>query len=137
MAIWDAARCLKWEAVGRGVRCVGRWWPGPEMAVCELAGGMTTAQEIAVADFLRGETGKAYDWAGVIRFLTRVRRTEPLEKRWFCSELAAVAFAVAGVQLLRREADQISPALLYASPLLRPVKLTIAPSTDATETASA
>lgn len=65
--------------------------------------------------------GKKYDWAGIWGFLRRRKREDP--KKWFCSELAAHCLERCGIQCLRLPAWKISPVMLCASPILKPVAL--------------
>jgi uncharacterized protein YycO len=67
-------------------------------------------------NFLLGEVGKPYDFRAVFRFVSRVPATK--NNRWFCSELAAAAFAHAGMPLLHQEPEHISPRDLAMSPFL-------------------
>lgn len=68
-----------------------------------------------VEDFMRSQVGKPYDFLGIIRFLFRL---DSANEAWFCSELVAEAFALAGIPLLNREAHRISPACIGSSPLM-------------------
>lgn len=68
-------------------------------------------------EFLNGEIGKPYDWAGIMGFVRR-RETQNREK-WFCSELVFEAFLRFDLPLLKRiDSHKVYPALLAYSPLL-------------------
>ena len=64
--------------------------------------------------------GCKYDWAGIYGFLRRKKRQNP--NKWFCSELAAHCLELAGIQAQRLPAWKISPVMLCASPILKPVQ---------------
>lgn len=81
-------------------------------------------QERQVIAFMRRELGKNYDWAAVLKFISR-RRHRP-DDRWFCSELVFEAFKSAGVALLHNiEGYQVSPGSLGMSSRLYPVVGTV------------
>lgn len=81
---------------------------------------MTDAQRHSVAEFLRGQLGKKYDWTMVLRFISRRQASRSQSEKWFCSELVFAAFKKAGIDLLgRTEPWECSPGLLARSPLLR------------------
>jgi uncharacterized protein YycO len=68
--------------------------------------------------FLFRQCQKKYDYAGVVRFVTREKAQD--DDTWFCSELVYAAFQKAGIKLLNvDEAWKVSPALLAMSPYLR------------------
>ena len=72
-----------------------------------------------VVEFLESQVGKKYDFRSVFRFLTRQPEHPDDKDKWFCSELASMAFMRAGYCLLKRiEPWAISPALLSYSPRL-------------------
>lgn len=50
-----------------------------------------------------------YDYLQVLRFLTRVHRREPVDRRLFCSEAVSIAFRKAGLQLLNADDSVIAP----------------------------
>jgi len=66
----------------------------------------------AVIAAARAQLGKPYDWIGLAGFGLR-RSAWQNDARWFCSELVAHAFAVAGYPLLRSEPWRVSPPMLY------------------------
>lgn len=69
--------------------------------------------------FLEKQLGKKYDYFGVLRFITRKRKSSA---RWFCSELAFAAARAAGTELLRNvDCSQVSPGMLSMSPYLNRV----------------
>ena len=68
---------------------------------------------------LLNEVGKAYDFHGCARFLSR--RDAPLDDRWFCSELAAWALKQSNLTLQRIPASHMAPAHVAMSRFLRPV----------------
>lgn len=81
---------------------------------------MTAFESSILLNFLRMQVGKPYDYLGVARFLTRSKDSDLVNRKWFCSELAAAAFKHAHHPLLNvEESWKISPALLAMSPLLR------------------
>ena len=105
VAIWDDETLECWEAVGsRGVLHHFDWWPSPkDMQVCTIEAEGLNELRPRIREFLNSQVGKGYDWLAITRFLTRrMRPYDASEKRWFCSELAAAAFAVVGIDLLRR-----------------------------------
>lgn len=70
-------------------------------------------------DWAVTQIGKRYDFAMVWKFIPRGRETDRSKDRWFCSELAAMAFTVAGYPLLERiPPSETSPGELVRSPLL-------------------
>lgn len=69
--------------------------------------------------WLDGRVGAGYDFVSVFRFVTR-RDKDDSSERWFCSELAAGAFQVAGHYLLHQRFHLVTPGMLAASPLLCP-----------------
>jgi uncharacterized protein YycO len=101
---------------GDGVR--EKWLEDREgVEVFEIA-GMTSAQSLAIENWLEGKKGLEYDWRGVFRFLSR-RKPKKENNKWFCSELVFQGCAKAGIALLARtKAVEVSPALLARSPFL-------------------
>ena len=67
-------------------------------------------------DWALEQVGMPYDYRGVLKFVSR--RPASINGRWFCSELAAAACAVGGVDLLRIPAHESSPRDVAASPVL-------------------
>jgi uncharacterized protein YycO len=104
-----------------GVRLIDNPFEGhdPATVVQVLACSCLTAeQEQRIADFLVGEIGAPYDYWGVLRFVSRRDRPNPL--KWFCSELAFAAFQQAGIDLLARVPSwRVSPGDVAHSPLLK------------------
>lgn len=65
------------------------------------------------------QVGKRYDFRMVSRFLSRLGETSGSKEKWFCSELAAMAFVVGGYPLLeRQEPYATAPGDLVTSPLI-------------------
>ena len=67
--------------------------------------------------FLSKQLGKKYDFASVVRFITR--REAPADDKWFCSELVLAALKRGGVELLRLPPSEASPRDVSISPLLQ------------------
>ena len=88
--------------------------PGTQVDIFEVP--TTPEQDAIIRSFLLAQVGKKYDFAGVVRFMSR-RDKDNIDK-WFCSELAFAAFQLAGVYLLRRiRAFQVDPVRLITSPV--------------------
>jgi uncharacterized protein YycO len=67
--------------------------------------------DVAIA-WLEQQVGKPYDWMALLSFI--VHRDWASPKRWFCSELAAMAWDKGGSPLFRRDAVfRISPGMLW------------------------
>ena len=78
-------------------------------------------QCLAVRDFLLDQVGKPYDFAGVLRFLSRREKNNP--DKWFCSELAFSAFRYAQLNLLERiEPHHVDPVTMMTTPYARFIK---------------
>jgi len=81
---------------------------------------ITEEQRKNVVNFCLSQMGKPYDYIGLASFL--VYKELQKDDRWFCSEIAYVAYKQAGIRLQRRvKQDFISPRDLYISPLLKPI----------------
>jgi uncharacterized protein YycO len=81
---------------------------------------ITGEERTNVVRFCLSQIGKAYDFLGLASFLFYKQLQS--DSRWFCSELAYVAYKQAGIRLQRRvKQDFISPRDLYISPLLKPI----------------
>ena len=81
---------------------------------------ITEEQREHVVKFCFSQIGKPYDFMGLGSFLLYKEMQQ--DSRWFCSELAYVAYKQAGIRLQRRvKQDFVSPRDLYISPLLKPV----------------
>jgi hypothetical protein len=110
-----------WEArPATGVRKYHQWWPAPGDFVASAPIELEPDERARMISFLDAQVGKRYDWASVLRFVSR-RKTDPFQatRRWFCSELAHAAWTVGtGIPLLRLPSSEISPGLLAASPFL-------------------
>ena len=86
----------------------------------DVKGASAVDWDNAIA-FAMSHVGARYDYAGVIRFVTRTKGPWQND-RWFCSELVYEAFARFGIELLARvDAENVSPAMLGFSPLLVPI----------------
>lgn len=104
---------------GAGVRCrTLDDWDGVE---AYSVVGVTDEQWPRIIASAWGELGCGYDYASIVRFLTRTRA--PSNTRWFCSELVfAKIFSSTGIALLgRTTASEESPQSLRKSPLLNPI----------------
>jgi uncharacterized protein YycO len=67
--------------------------------------------EAAIA-WLETQVGKPYDWTALLSFI--VHRDWASPNKWFCSELAAMAWDKGGSPLFRRDAVfLISPGMLW------------------------
>lgn len=66
----------------------------------------------AVIAAARSQLGKPYDWLGVAGIGFRRRWQD--EDAWFCSELVAWAFEVAGAPLFRTGYWRVTPQTIYA-----------------------
>lgn len=66
----------------------------------------------AVIAAARSQIGKPYDWSGVLGFGFRRRWQD--DDAWFCSELVAWAFEVAGAPLFRTGYWRVTPQTIYA-----------------------
>ncbi len=96
--------------------------PGTTVKVFEVT---TKVDEAGVVRFAKYQLGKKYDFGSILRFLSR--RAEPVDNKWFCSELVAAACAAGGVNLLSRVTphSHLSPRDISLSPLLRQVETSI------------
>lgn len=131
------SRAIRWQTRSRYSHAAARMpdgriieaWQGAGVRVKRLSDwsdidafrvrGMTGAQWETAICLMRAQLGKAYDYRGVLRFLSR--RGPKEDDRWFCSELVFHALHHAGVDLLARVgAGAVSPAMLSWSPLLEP-----------------
>lgn len=82
---------------------------------------MTDMERENVVKFCFSQIGKPYDFIGLASFLLYKEMQQ--EDRWFCSELAYVAYKQAGIRLQRRvKQDFVSPRDLFLSPLLKPIE---------------
>ena len=114
-----------WEAWRKGVTCARdiseNHTPGTTVELYHVP--MTHEARLRVRDFLLSQQGKGYDWSGALSFITRPRRRQNNQDRWFCSELVFEAFRAGGINLLMRiPAHKVYPGLLAYSPLLAHVK---------------
>jgi uncharacterized protein YycO len=75
--------------------------------------GITEPYAQDVETFCRSKVGCPYDWAGVLRFVTRNRPLE--DDRWFCSELVAAGFRAAGYPLTNAVPSKTYPGMLATS----------------------
>ncbi len=67
----------------------------------------------------RTQLGKQYDYAAILRFVTRKQSERTDNGKWFCSEYAFVASQKAGVTLLKRvDPVNVSPGHFILSPYL-------------------
>lgn len=83
---------------------------------------MTEEQGRKALDFALSQVGRGYDYLGVLRFISRSSMLD--DDRWFCSELVMESLRRADVRLFERvHSWEVSPGMLAASPLLRPVPL--------------
>lgn len=83
---------------------------------------ISTEQEAKIAEFLRKQLGKPYDYSAVARFVSRRKAGRSSSEKWFCSELVFAACLYADVILLRdTQPWEVSPSMLARSPLLEPI----------------
>jgi len=76
--------------------------------------------EKAVRKFAEAQLGDRYDYASIVRFVTRAQAIRQDSGKWFCSELAFAAMAKGGIKVLSRiEPWEVSPEMLAISPLLK------------------
>lgn len=81
---------------------------------------MLSVERQNVLKFCFSQIGKEYDFVGLSSFL--LYKQNQNYSKWFCSELAYVAYKQAGIRLQRRlKQDFVSPRDLYLSPLLKDV----------------
>src|SRR3989304_1447230 len=77
---------------------------------------MTDAERENVVKFCFSQLNKPYDFIGLASFLLYKELQQ--DDKWFCSELAYVAYKQAGIRLQRRvKQDFVSPRDLLISPL--------------------
>lgn len=67
--------------------------------------------------FCKSQIGKPYDYTALLGNL--VHRDWQEQDSWFCSELIAAAFEQAGLPLLSKQTNRITPGMLLASPWLQ------------------
>ncbi|MFH0878564.1 MAG: hypothetical protein V2A34_02515 [Lentisphaerota bacterium] len=78
---------------------------------------LTEGEESGLEEFLLSQKGKAYDWAGILAFASRLEIQS--QDKWFCSELLFAGFDKIKKPLLARiPAWKVPPGLLLNSPLL-------------------
>jgi uncharacterized protein YycO len=81
---------------------------------------ITEEERKNVVNFCLSQIGKPYDFVGLASFL--LYKEMQSDNRWFCSEIAYIAYKQAGIRLQRRvKQDFISPRDLYISPSLMPI----------------
>ncbi len=109
-----------------GVRRTGHFCldhaPGTRIDLYRVK-GLTPGEQDGVDEFLGWQIGKAYDYRGVLRFLSRRDPREIVDhrhtRRWFCSVLIFCAYLHVRRPLLDRVSPhKVSPALLSYSPHL-------------------
>jgi len=114
------------------MECIEAWIPGgvrlvksvneqhtPGTQVDFFITQTTPEQEKQVRAFLEAQVGKAYDYLGILNFVTRRPAGESGVEKWFCSELIMAAYQSIGVNLLERiPAWKVSPSMLITSPCL-------------------
>ncbi|MFN7965627.1 MAG: YiiX/YebB-like N1pC/P60 family cysteine hydrolase [Acidobacteriota bacterium] len=116
-------RVYSLEATGAGVRLalmselVKRYHGGIDYFQIE---GLTPEQRRTAISFGFQQLGKAYSHRGIIRFFRFLLAGNRERKRsrgsWFCSEIVAEAYRLAGSDLHRRSSAYTSPGDLAASP---------------------
>lgn len=74
------------------------------------------ADEVVVAEFLRSQIGKRYDFTALLGLT--FHRDWQEDSRWFCSELLAAGIEHAGVSVVRKSANRVTPQNLLESPML-------------------
>ena len=76
---------------------------------------MHLARPEAAIAWLETQIGKPYDWVALLSFIVRHDWASP--RKWFCSELASMAWDKGGTPLFRRSAVyRISPGMLWLLP---------------------
>ena len=68
-------------------------------------------------DWVEKRIGCRYDWLAVLRFVSRKGCYS--DRKWFCSELIFDGLRSVGVDLLRAEPWEVSPALISMSTVLQ------------------
>ena len=63
--------------------------------------------------FLEAQVGKPYDWTAIVGML--LRRDWQEDDSWFCSELVATASVVAGVPIIRKTQNRVTPEDVWTS----------------------
>lgn len=107
---------------GKGVRQLKHLAPvkGEVIDLFEVTPALTADQHLQIAEFLRAQLGKPYDWTMVARFVSRRQESRSTSGKWFCSELVYAALQQADINLFRAtEPWEVSPGLLARSPLLK------------------
>jgi uncharacterized protein YycO len=66
--------------------------------------------------FAERQLGKKYDYAMVVRFITKQKQSKASIGKWFCSELVFAVLKKAGIKLLNCQAWEVSPVHLAKSP---------------------
>jgi uncharacterized protein YycO len=84
---------------------------------------LDTEREGRMQEYIEARIGQAYDYGGVLRFLTRRRAENP--ERVFCSELVMEAAEYAGITLLHAAPWEIAPGHLAWSTELYPLALEV------------
>lgn len=74
--------------------------------------------------FLRAQVGLGYDYLAILGFIVRSNRLHR-RNRWFCSELVAEAYRVAGLPLVNLPSNKVYPGMLAASPILKLIEETV------------
>jgi len=87
--------------------------PGTEIDVYAIYGKY---DEPTVVEFLQQQLGAKYDYASVLRFVSRRHAGD--NNKFFCSELALMAFIEGGLSLLNADPSEMSPRDVSISPLL-------------------
>ncbi|MEO8206753.1 MAG: hypothetical protein ABI615_11275 [Chthoniobacterales bacterium] len=73
--------------------------------------GLTRSMEHDLIGLLTEELGKRYDFAGILGFIDRVK--QPVDDKWFCSELVFAKLEEVGIRLLSRiVAAEVNPGHL-------------------------
>lgn len=79
---------------------------------CHISKYETDSKSAQVAkDFLESQVGKPYDWFGALGFPFRASWQN--ENKWYCSELVAAAYKVAGYPIVRDDLLGVSPRDLW------------------------
>lgn len=94
--------------------------PGTLVDLFEFVTPLDETETMRAARFLCAQLGKPYDYAAIVRFLTRDPENHWNKSKWFCSELAVETFFTVGRNLLERcSAWEIPPRDVPRSPLLK------------------
>lgn len=110
-----------WEAIAKGVtRSSSLAEAHTDNTPIELFDVYYTLKQLRdIRAFMVLHEGQAYDFLGLLHFITRRPESQAGQMKWFCSELVFAAHLYAGIRLLERiPAWKVYPGMLSYSPLL-------------------